>query len=303
MSAEPAPFRCGYVAIVGRPNVGKSTLMNRLIGQKISITSHKPQTTRHRIHGIKTTAEAQLIFVDTPGLHADNKKQLNRVMNRTALSAVADVDVVVFVIEGTALREGDSFVLSRLEGITAPLIVVINKVDKIEEKGKLLPFLQKLQELTHCREIVPLSARNGDNVERLVEAITALLPAGEAIFGEEEITDRSMRFIAAEIVREKLMRRLGQELPYSVAVEVESYVENEHNITIDAAIWVERASQKGIVIGKQGHMLKEIGTQARKDLEKSLGTKVVLRLWVKVKEGWSEDGRILRSLGLGLPRL
>ncbi len=292
------PYRCGYVAIVGRPNVGKSTLMNHVLGQKISITTRKPQTTRHRIHGIKTTEKAQTIYVDTPGIHRAENRQLNRLMNRAAISALDDVDVIIMVVEGLDWRDEDEFLLTRIQQVTAPLVVAVNKVDKIKDKGKLLPHIQFLKERSGSDLIVPLSAQHGENVSQLEDEVARLLPTGNPVYAEDEITDRSMRFLASEVVREKLMRRLGQELPYRIAVDIERFMEKTQRVEIDAVIWVERASQKGIVIGKQGHMLKDIGTQARKEMEEMFGIQVVLKLWVKVKEGWSENERLLRSLGL-----
>ena len=291
-------MRCGYVAIVGRPNVGKSTLMNHLIGQKISITSSKPQTTRHRILGVKTTDEFQLIFVDTPGVHTGTKKVMNRMMNRAAIGALADVDAIVFVVEAGQWQNEDQIVLDNVKEASAPVILAINKVDKLGDKSDLLPFIDKLQSMAEFKDVVPVSALKGNNLTNLESVVSSLLPESPYIFSEDDITDKSMRFLAAEIVREKLMRNLGQELPYSTAVEVEEYKTLPHITNISACIWVERSSQKGIVIGKQGQKLKEIGTQARLDLEKLIESKVNLKLWVKVKEGWSENERILRSLGL-----
>ena len=291
-------MRCGYVAIVGRPNVGKSTLMNHLIGQKISITSSKPQTTRHRILGVKTTDEFQLIFVDTPGVHTGTKKVMNRMMNRAAIGALADVDAIVFVVEAGQWQNEDQIVLDNVKEASAPVILAINKVDKLGDKSDLLPFIDKLQSMAEFKDVVPVSALKGNNLTNLESVVSSFLPKSPYIFSEDDITDKSMRFLAAEIVREKLMRNLGQELPYSTAVEVEEYKTLPHITNISACIWVERSSQKGIVIGKQGQKLKEIGTQARLDLEKLIESKVNLKLWVKVKEGWSENERILRSLGL-----
>lgn len=290
--------RCGYAAIVGRPNVGKSTLMNYLVGQKISITSKKPQTTRHRILGVKTREDAQVLYVDTPGVHKAGKKAMNRFLNRTAMGALADVDVIVFVVEAGQWKEEDAIVLENIKGAEAPVILAINKVDRMTDKTALLPFIQKISALAEMKETIPVSALKGDNLIQLEERVVSYLPESPPVFGEDELTDKSMRFLAAEIVREKLMRALEKELPYSVAVEIEEYKERSHITDISACIWVERASQKGIVIGKKGQTLKLIGTQARQDLEKLIDGKVNLKLWVKVKEGWSENERILRSLGL-----
>ena len=288
---------CGYVAFIGRPNVGKSTLLNRLVGQKICITSRKPQTTRHRVLGIKTTKDTQFVFVDTPGMHIDDKHAMNRYMNQAAKTAVHDVDIIVFVIDGTGWTKGDDLVVERLEHTEAKIIIAVNKIDKLDKKEALLPLLQKLSELKNISEIIPLSATKGRNMDVLESTLKSMLPESEFIYDEEQVTDRSMRFIAAELIREKLIRRLGKELPYALTVEIEEYSVEKEILQIGAVIWVERAGQKAIVIGKDGSMLKEIGRQSRLDLEKMLGQKVFVRLWVKVKEGWSDDARALRSLG------
>lgn len=296
-TAESANSRCGFAAIIGRPNVGKSTLLNRIIGQKITITSPRPQTTRHRIMGIKTLPEGQIIYVDTPGLQRGGSSAINRYMNRTARSALTDVDVVVWVIEAMRWTEGEQDVLTGLVDTTAPVILVINKADKLADKSALLPFLQEMAEKREFAEIIPLSARSGDNVDRLEAAVLALLPEGVALFPEDQVTDRSERFLAAELVREKLMRRLGEELPYAVTVQVEEFSEQNGVLHIHAAIWVEKEGQKAIVIGKGGAVLKEIGRRARVSMEHAFGTKVFLKTWVRVKESWSEDERLLRQLG------
>lgn len=289
--------RCGYVALVGRPNVGKSTLLNHLLGQKISITSRKPQTTRHRILGIKTRGSVQVLYVDTPGIHAEQGKALNRALNRTASNALQDVDVVLFVIEKLRWSVEDELVLSRLAASRAPLILVINKVDQLEDKEALLPFIEKVAALGDFVQIVPVSALTGDNLAALEDCIDGLLPAAPLLFPDDQITDRSLRFVAAELVREKITRQLGQELPYSVAVEIEDFVEEEGLWHIDALILVERGGQKAIVIGKGGERLKKIGVEARQDMERLFDVKVMLRLWVKVRGGWADDERALRSLG------
>jgi GTP-binding protein Era len=291
------PFRSGFIAIVGRPNVGKSTLMNRILGQKISITSRKPQTTRHRILGIKTDEQSQAIYVDTPGLHLNAKKAMNRFMNKAVTSTFDDVDLILFVIEADQWTDEDEHVLQRLKNVRVPVMLVVNKIDQLEEKGALLPLMQSLAEKMSFVEIVPLSAQNGSNVEELERTVVRYLPEAEAAFPADQITDRSERFLAAEIVREKLMRELGQELPYAVTVEIEQFKEEEGLLRISALIWVERDSQKRIVIGKKGEQLKEIGRQARIDMEKLFDNKVFLQLWVKVKEGWSDNERLLNSLG------
>jgi GTP-binding protein Era len=298
MSEQKNEFRCGYVAIVGRPNVGKSTLLNRILGQKISITTRKPQTTRHRINGIKTTADAQVVYVDTPGVHRDVKKQLNRVMNRAAVTALSDVDVIVFVVEGLSWKDEDQYIFQHISKTTVPLVIAINKTDKLKDKDALLPFIKLLKEKTDCDQILPISAHKGENVEALEKLVTGMLPVGTPIYEEDQVTDRSMRFLAAEIIREKLMRRLAQELPYATAVEIEKFDETARRFEINALIWVERPGQKAIVIGKQGATLKEIGKQARLEMQKVFDHKVHLEIWVKVKESWSEDVRMLRNLGL-----
>ena len=289
-------FRCGYAAIVGRPNVGKSTLMNRILGQKISITSRKPQTTRHRILGIHSTEACQAIYVDTPGLHTQGKKAMNRYLNQAATTALKDVDVVLFMVSGLKWTEEDETVLERLKHSNAPVILVVNQIDRLQKEA-LLPHLQTLSALMEFHTIVPLSAKTGDNLKQLEEEVERILPIAPPFFPDDQITDRSMRFIAAEIVREKLTRMLGQELPYELTVEIEAYEVEANLVTIHALIWVARSGQKAIVIGKGGQGLKKVGQQARQDLEKLLEQKVLLKLWVKVKEGWSADERALRSLG------
>ncbi len=291
--------RSGHVAIIGRPNVGKSTLLNRILGQKIAITSRRPQTTRHRLLGIHTTAEAQTIYVDTPGLHKPGGRAMNRLMNRAATGAITDVDVVLFVIDGLQWTAEEDYILGLLREVTVPVVLAVNKVDRIKDKAALLPHIDALRARYPFREIVPVSARHGSQVPELERAITALLPESPPLYPEEQITDRSERFLAAELIREKLMRHLGQELPYATTVELESYVEDGGLARIHALIWVERDSQKAIVIGKGGAMLKRIGQEAREDIERLIGRKVFLQMWVKVKEKWSDDERALRTLGYG----
>jgi GTP-binding protein Era len=291
------PFRCGYVALVGRPNVGKSTLLNRILGQKISITSRRPQTTRHRVLGIKTDRDAQLIYVDTPGIHDYSGRAMNRHMNRTASSALVDVDVVVFMVDGFKWTRDDELVLSKLEAVDCPVILALNKIDLMPNRDELLPRLQALGDKRAFEQIVPISAVKGDNIQALEDAIEKLLPEAPAMFPEDQITDRPVRFLVAELVREKLFRKLGRELPYGLTVEIESF-KTEADVThIHALIWVERKSQKSIVIGKQGRVLKEVGTEARKDIEALIDARVNLKLWVKIKEGWADDERALHSLG------
>ena len=290
-------FRCGYIALVGRPNVGKSTLLNRILGQKISITSRRPQTTRHRVLGIKSQPTAQLIYVDTPGIHDFSGRAMNRHMNRTASSVLQDVDVVVFLVDGLHWTADDDLVLKKLGQITSPVILAVNKIDLLGNREELLPRLQALSEKYRFLHIIPISAGKGDNVEELEAAIERLLPQAPPLFPEDQVTDRSVRFLAAELVREKLFRKLGKELPYGLTVEIEQF-KSDTNIThIHALIWVERKSQKYIVIGKQGRMLKEVGIEARRDIEVLIDGKVNLKLWVKVKEGWADDERALHSLG------
>ena len=290
-------FRCGYVALVGRPNVGKSTLLNRILGQKISITSRRPQTTRHRVLGIKTQETAQLIYVDTPGIHDYSGRAMNRHMNRTASSALLDVDVVVFLVDGLKWTPDDDLVLKKLGNVDCPVILAVNKIDLLGNRDELLPRLQDLSAKYAFEQVIPISATKGDNITALEHAVEQLLPQAAAMFPEDQVTDRSVRFLAAELVREKLFRKLGRELPYGLTVEIESF-KSEPGIThIHALIWVERKSQKRIVIGKQGRLLKEVGIEARRDIEVLIEGKVNLKLWVKVKEGWADDERALRSLG------
>ncbi|ACE82771.1 GTPase Era [Cellvibrio japonicus] len=289
--------RCGYVAIVGRPNVGKSTLLNHLLGQKISITSRKPQTTRNAVVGIKTEGDVQIIFVDTPGLHLGQQKAINRYMNRAASTAMKDVDVVVFVVDRFIWNEEDDAVAQRLSQVKSPIILAVNKVDQIEDKDSLLPHLQALSEKLNVAEIVPISALRNANLERLEALIVERLPEGVHMYPEDQITDRSSRFMAAEIVREKITRQLGDELPYEMAVEIEEFKQEGSLLNISALILVEKPGQKKILIGDKGERIKLIGTQARLDMEKLFEMKIMLKLWVKIKSGWSDDERALRSLG------
>ncbi len=289
----------GYAALLGRPNVGKSTLLNRLIGQKISITAPKPQTTRHVILGIQTLPEAQIVYVDTPGLHRQGKRAMNRYLNRAAASVLGYVDVVVFLIEALRWTVEDEDVLQRLTEFAGPVVLAINKVDRIADKQRLLPFLGEIASKRQFVEVVPLAAINGDNVVALEQVIARLLPEQDFLFPEDQITTSSERFLAAELIREKLTRLLREELPYALTVEIEHFVEEGRLVRIHALIWVERASQKGIVIGEKGATLREVGRQARQDLERLLDRKVFLETWVKVREGWSDDERALQSLGYG----
>lgn len=295
MSADS--FRCGFVALVGRPNVGKSTILNRLVGQKISITSRRPQTTRHRILGIKTDADYQIIYVDTPGLHARQPRAMNRYLNRAAYDSLADVDVVVFVIEGTRWQEDDDWVLRKLEDVRCPVIAAVNKVDRIADKATLLPFLEELSGKREFAEIIPVSAKTGAQLAELEAAVLRRLPQSPPFYDPDQVTDRSQRFLAAELVREKLFRKLGEEIPYGLTVEIESFKEEKGVLRIHALIWVEKAGHKPIVIGAGGQLLKEVGREAREDMQKAFDQKVFLQLWVKVKEGWADDERALHSLG------
>jgi len=293
-------FHCGYIALAGRPNVGKSTLLNRILGQKISITSRRPQTTRHSILGIKTLAHAQLVYVDTPGIHDYSGRAMNRHMNRTASTVLADVDVVVFIIEALRWLPDDELVLKKLASLDCPVILAVNKIDTLASRELLLPELDTLSRKRAFAEIIPISASKGTNVAALESAIEALLPQAPPYFPEDQVTDRSERFMVAELIREKLFRKLARELPYGLTVEVEAYRREPRITHIHALIWVERQSQKNIVIGRQGALLKDVGQQARRDIEELIGCKVNLKLWVKVKEGWADDERALRSLGYTL---
>jgi len=296
-SSGDSVTRCGYVAIVGRPNVGKSTLLNHILGQKISITSRKPQTTRNNVVGIKTEGDVQIMFVDTPGMHLNQQKAINRYMNRAASTAVKDVDVVVFVVDRFIWTEEDEAVAEKLQYINSPIILAVNKVDQVEDKESLLPHLEALSKKLKVAEIIPLSALRNTNLDRLEQLIIERLPEGQHMYPEDQITDRSSRFMAAEIVREKITRQLGDELPYEMAVEIEEFKQEGNLLNISALILVERDGQKRILIGDKGERIKLIGTEARKDMEKLFDMKIMLKLWVKVKSGWSDDERALRSLG------
>ncbi|QEM81409.1 GTPase Era [Halomonas binhaiensis] len=294
---------CGFVAIVGRPNVGKSTLMNRILGQKISITSRRPQTTRHQVMGIKTEGDAQFVYVDTPGIHIlakDRNKAINRFMNQAAVQALRDVDCVVFIIDRTRWSDEDQVVLQRLEHVDAPVILAVNKVDRLQDKASLLPWLQEVGARREFAAVVPISAKHGTNVPELEAEIARHLPESIHYFPEDQITDKSQRFLAAEMVREKVMRQLGDELPYQMTVEVEEFRDTPKVVHISALILVERQGQKKILIGENGERIKSIGREARIDMERSLDKKVMLNLWVKVKRGWSDDERALKSLGYDL---
>lgn len=288
---------CGYVAIVGRPNVGKSTLLNHILGQKLCITSRKPQTTRHTLLGIKTKDNIQVIFVDTPGIHTNQERAINRVMNRSAASVIADVDLVIFVVDRFEWSEADEYVAKYLSNNQVPVIVAVNKVDMIEDKDALLPHLKFLASKVNATEFIPLSALRKTNLDELEAKIQTYIPRKMHLYPEDQITDRSERFLAAEIVREKITRQLGAEVPYQVTVEIEQFRVEGKMTYIDALILVERDGQKKIIIGTKGERIKKIGEQARADIESLLDSKVMLRTWVKIRSGWSDDERALRSLG------
>ncbi len=290
-------FRCGYVAIVGRPNVGKSTLMNRAVGQKVSITAPKPQTTRHQIIGIHSRDDAQILYLDTPGLHIKEPRALNRYLNRAASSVLQDADVVLFVVQALQWTAEDEAVLERLSGLAGRVILVINQVDRVRDRVELLPYIEQLSAKAEFAEVVPVSARSGDNLEALEDCIVRYLPESEPFYPEDMVTTRSERFVAAEAVREHITRLLHAEVPYSVTVEIEQFKDEPRITRISAVIWVEREGQKKILIGRGGSQLKRIGERARKELEEILDRKVFLQLWVKVKAGWADDERALRSLG------
>ena len=287
----------GFVALIGRPNVGKSTLMNHLIGQKVSITSRRPQTTRNRVLGIDSQGEYQAVFVDTPGLHKEEKRAINRLMNRAAESALGDVELILLVVDATLWTDDDEMVFSKIENTNVPVVLVINKIDKVHDKATLLPLIERLSKRVNFKAIVPVSALRSTNLDDLKKLVFESLPEGPHCFSEDSITDRSSRFMAAELIREKLMRQMGDELPYSATVEIEEFKEEDNIIKISAVILVERAGQKKMVIGAGGSRIKRIGTDARIDMEKLFDCKVFLNLFVKVKAGWADDERALKSLG------
>ena len=296
---EASNSRCGYVALVGRPNVGKSTLLNRILGQKLSITSRKPQTPRHQILGIKTDDELQVLYVDTPGLHNDSKgNALNRYMNKAASEALRHVDLVVFLVDRTAWTDEDEIVLEKLKHARCPVVLAVNKVDLLKDKESLLPWIEQLNAKRSFDEIVPISAEKGHNVDKLEAVVAEHMPKGMHFYPDDQITDRSSRFVAAELVREKLMRNLGDEVPYGTTVEIEEFSQDERGLlTISALILVERDGQKRIVIGDKGDRIKQIGRDSRLDMERMFDAKVMLNLWVKVKRGWADNERALASLG------
>ncbi|ENU23230.1 GTP-binding protein Era [Acinetobacter proteolyticus] len=305
----PSDFKSGFVAIVGRPNVGKSTLMNHILGQKLSITSRKPQTTRHKIVGIDSREKSQAVFVDTPGMHKKEVRAINKMMNRAAHSALRDVNLVLFVVDAQKWTQNDELVLEKLKNADMPVILVINKLDTFENKNEALPLIRERAKLMNFAEIVPVSALRGANLDHLRDTIEKYLPYQPPLYSLDQITDRSERFLASEIIREKIMRQLGEELPYDLTVQIESFKTEEATVNektgrlkppctyIDATIFVERQGQKAIVIGDKGAKLKSIGMDARADMEKMFEQKIMLTLWVKVKGGWSDDERALKSLG------
>ena len=289
------PFKCGYVALIGKPNTGKSTLMNAMIGEKISITAHRPQTTRHQILGIKTTQDYQCIFVDTPGIHDSNQKAIHRYMNRAATSMLSDVELICVLLEVKRFNKDDEKILQRIAEFDN-VVIVLNKIDQIS-KQDCLPIIRRISESAPGREIIPVSALEKENLDRLETFITSRLPEAVPQFPDDQLTDKSMRFIVAEIIREKLFRLLKQELPYSITVSVDHYKEESDMVRISATIWVERKSQKGIVIGKNGSLLKKTGSQAREDIQRLIDNKVYLQLWVKIREDWADDEKSLAAFG------
>ena len=290
-------FRCGTAAIVGRPNVGKSTLLNRLVGQKVSITASKPQTTRHRIGGVLSRGDAQIVFVDTPGLHRERRSAMSRYLNRTARGAVDGVDVAIFLVEALRWTDEDDDVRRELRKARSPVLLAPNKIDRVPGRAALLPYLDRFQGEGGFDEVIPISARRGENLDTLVDQVRLRLPVAPAMFPADALTDRSERFLAGELVREKLTRKLDQELPYRLAVEIERFRRRKRLLHVCAVVWVERPSQKGIVIGKGGRVLKAAGAEARANMESLFGSRVHLEIHVKARAGWSSDERVLRSLG------
>lgn len=288
---------CGVVSIAGRPNVGKSTLLNRLIGQKLSITAHKPQTTRHSILGIQTTGERQVIYVDTPGIHVTGTHRLNQVLNRTASTSLHDVDVIILLVQAMVWNDDDKRAFELVSNAGVPFFIAVNKIDTVRRKEDMLPFLAKLPGHERLQGVMLISAQKKSGLDALVDSVGKLIPEAPWQYGEDELTDRSSRFLASEAVREQLTRLLSAELPYALSVEIETFEESPNLLRIGAVIWVDKPSQKGIVIGKGGAQLKEVGSRARATLETLFGNKVFLQLWVRVKEGWADDERALRSLG------
>jgi GTP-binding protein Era len=290
--------RFGFVALAGPPNVGKSTLLNRILGHKVSIVSRRPQTTRHRILGVKTCPQFQIVFVDTPGLHSDHRKGLNRVLNKTALSSLSDVDLIVFMIDFRGWDDALVKIFSKAGNLAIPILLVINKIDTLKDKNRLLPLIQQSSRMHEFVDIVPISAFRPDDVKKLTHLVSTYMPGGPPGYPEDQLTDRSDRFFAAELVREQVFSTLGQELPYSVAVEITEFETGKNGVlNVGATIWVEKQGQKSIVIGKDGQQLKKIGTSARLQMESTFETRVFLNIWVKLKKGWADNAMHLRSLG------
>ncbi|HIO96716.1 MAG TPA: GTPase Era [Leucothrix sp.] len=302
MSEKKQPKQCGTVSIIGRPNVGKSTLLNHLVGYKLSAIANKPQTTRTNIRGILTETEKgldhQIIFTDTPGIHRNSKNLLNRTLNSEAVAAVEDVDAIIMIVEALKWTDEDEFVLSRLKHNTKPVFLLINKVDRLEDKNRLFPYLEKVSAKGEFTEIIPISATKGMNTDVLIQSLLKVLPESDFIYPEDYITDKSVRFICSELIREQLVLNLHEELPYTTAIDIETFEETDKLVTIEAVIWAGRANQKGIIIGKKGETLKRIGQAARRSLEEFLMKKVMLKQWVKVEENWQNNPRHLNELGI-----
>jgi len=294
-------FRAGFVAVVGRPNVGKSTLINAIMGSKVSIVSRRPQTTRHRILAVQTTKSHQIIFVDTPGLHRNAGKVMNRMMNKTAANALVDADLVVLMCEANRWTSEDQDALNRLKDIQSPAIAVLNKIDKVHPREEVLVAMSELAERYGFADVVPMSATRNENIDTFLALIPKYLPESELLFPEDTITDRSESFRAAELIREKLNGQLRQEVPYGLTVQIEQFDRDEHGAAIHAIIWVERDSQKGIVVGKGGSVLKKVGRAARLEMKESMGMPVHLEMWVKVKDNWADNEKDLLSLGYDIP--
>lgn len=289
--------RCGFVAIIGQPNVGKSTLLNHMLGFKLSITSSKPQTTRHRLLGISTEADEQVIYVDTPGLHRQAKRALNHYLNQSALQSLQGIDVALWVVDCQQFDAGDQWVLSHLNKLQVPIILVMNKMDKLKERAQLLPLIALYREKIDLAEIVPVSALKGEQVEKLKHTIKKYLPISPFLFPTDQVSDRGHSFLVSEIIREKLMRSLAKELPYALTVTIEAFADEKDLVRISAVIWVDKDSHKPIVIGKHGDHLKKIGKLARHDIERHFGKKAYLQLWVKIKAGWTDNSKTLKQLG------
>ena len=289
--------RCGFVTVVGRPNVGKSTLVNRIVGRKLSITSSRPQTTRHRILGVVTCDTSQVIFVDTPGIHRGRRRALNRYMNRVATRSLVGVDLVLLVVEASGWVPDDDHILDAVAAESVPAVLVLNKIDRIKSREGILPVLADTARRHDFAAMVPVCARTGENLEHLRSVVESYMPVAPPVFAQEQFTDRSESFLVAEIVREKLIRRLGQELPHRLTVEIERFVEQRRRTLVNVLVWVERRQHKAIVIGKDGGRIKDAGTAARLEISRMLGRPVHLEIWVKVREGWSDDERALQSLG------